>query len=182
MKKICLFILLFAVSAKLAFSQQELLSFDEHNKYIFYRVADLSGIPADTLHDRGLHFLKTVYVKTVLKLAAPQAVSGESKFLVYGGPSVLRHETGEIAYKLNIEFKDQKYRFWLTDFVFTPYQRDRYGNFVPQPGVDIPLEELTKKMDKKEAAAYLDETGSFCEEWTEKLKTAMTRVEENCDR
>ena len=138
----------------------------------------MPGIPADSLHDRGLHFLKTSYPKTAIKTADGAGVTGEGKFITYGGVSVMRHEKGEIVYQLNIGFKDQKYRYWLTGFVFTPYQRDRYGNFVPQTGVDIPLEEITDKLDKKEAEAYLDEAGAFCKQWSEKLKSYMTRTEE----
>jgi len=178
MKKFGILGLFCLLSVKFAFCQQDLLSFDEHNKYIFYQVVDMPGLTADSLHERGLHFLKTAYPKTVIKSAEGASVTGSGKFLTYGGVSVMRHEKGEIAYQFNIELKDQKYRFWLTSFVFTPYQRDRYGNFVPETGVDIPLEEITDKLEKKEAEAYLDEAGAFCKQWGDKLKSYMTRAQE----
>jgi len=157
------------------FGQQNLLSFDEHNKYIYYQVDQIPGVSADTLLQRGLKFLKA-NPKLTFKPDKPDKVTGTGKFLVYGGVSVLRHEQGEIDYQLNVEFKDQKYRFWLTDFVFTPYQRDRYGNFVPQSGVDIPAEQLADKIDKKEAGSYLDEAGLFCKEFGDHLKIALIRA------
>ena len=120
--------------AKTAVAQQDLLSFDEHNKYIYYQVESMPGIPVDSLTERGLKYLKAWYPKTTVKQDNTGKIAGAGKFLVYGGISVLKHEKGEIAYQVNIEFKDQKYRFWLTGFVFTPYQRDRYGNFVAQAG------------------------------------------------
>ena len=163
--------LVYVLFAKMAFAQQGLLSFDEHNKYIYYQVADAPGLPQDTLHVRGLSFLKTYYPKSKLKpITEGKIISGENKFLVYGGISVLKHEKGEIAYEFNIEFKDQKYRYWLTNFIFTPYQRDRYGNFVPQLGIDIPLETALTKLDKKDVDGYLDETGAFCKQFGDRLK------------
>jgi hypothetical protein len=83
---------------------------------------------------------------------------------------VLKHEKGSISYIVNIEFKDQKYRYWLTSFIFTPYQRDRYGNFVAQAGVNIPLEKALTKLDKKDVDNYLNETGTFCKQFGESLK------------
>lgn len=136
----------------------------------------MPALPADTLHERGGYFLKTAYSKTVVKWAGGESLKGEGKFLTYGGVSVMRHEKGEVAYELNIECKDQKYRFWLTNFVFTPYQRDRYGNFVPQQGVDIPLETASSRLEKKELDSYLDETGAFCKQWGDKLKSFMLKA------
>lgn len=138
----------------------------------------MPGIPADTLMQRGLKFLKAAYPKTTVKQDNAVKTEGVGKFLVYGGLSVLKHEKGEIAYQLNIEYKDQKYRFWVTGFVFTPYQRDRYGNFVPQQGIDIPLEQAMAKLDQKDAGGYLDETGAFCKQFGEKLKLYLSRLPE----
>ena len=163
--------------AKINFAQQNLLSFDEHNKYIYYQVADAPGKPVDTLHNRGLNFLKAYYPKIKLKPVADGGnISAEGRFLCYGSTSVFKHEKGEVTFKVNMEFKDQKYRFWLTDFVFTPYQRDRYGNFVPEPGIDIPLENATTKFDKKDVDTYLDETGAFCKQFGERLKQFILTV------
>jgi len=162
--------------AKITFAQQDLLSFDEHNKYIYYQVVNMPGLVTDTLHERGDYFLKATYPKTAVKPVGTQGVQGEGKFITYGGISVMRHEKGEMAYQVNIEFKDQKYRFWLTNFVFTPYQRDRYGNFVPQQGVDIPLETAASRLEKKELSSYLDETGAFCKQWGDKLKLYMLKA------
>lgn len=157
------------------FAQQSLLSFDEHNKYIYYQVDEIPGVPADTLLQRSLKFLKTNYPKIAFKQDQLK-MTGSGKFLVYGGASVLRHEQGEFNFEVNLEFKDQKYRFWLTGFVFTPYQRDRYGNFVPQNGIDIPAEQLADKIDKKDAGSYLDEAGLFCKAFGDKLKISLTRA------
>ena len=171
-------VFLFLLVTKTAAAQQNLLSFDEHNKYIYYQVETMPGIPFDTLIQRGSKFLKTSYPKTMVKQDNTGKTEGTGKFLVYGGLSVLKREKGEITYQVNIEYKDQKYRFWLTGFVFTPYQRDRYGNFVPQQGVDIPLEQAATKLDKKDVDGYLDETGAFCKQFGERLKTYLSKLPE----
>lgn len=171
---IAMAVLLFA---KAIYAQKELLSFDENNKYIYYQVADLPALPKDTLLARAFHFLKSAYPKIKLNhIGDPNMLNGRGKFLVYGGAGFLKHEHGEISYLLNIECKDQKYRYWLTGFVFTPYERDRYGNFAPEPGKEIPLESVLKKLDKKEAGSYLDEAGTFCKQLGDKLKLEMTRA------
>ena len=170
MKKLII-VLVCILFGKVATAQQDLLSFDEHNKYIYYQVVDMPGFSADSLHARGLAFLKTSYPGIKLKGgAASNSLTGQGKFLTYGGLSVLKHEKGEIAYQVNIEFKDKKYRYWLTSFVFTPYQRDRYGNFVAEPGIEVPLENAIAKFDKKDVDGYLDETGAFCKQFGDKLK------------
>jgi hypothetical protein len=173
MKRI-LILLLLSIYAKITLAQKE-LSFDEHNKYIYYQVVDMPGLTKDTLLSRGLLFLKSTYPKTKVAATANQ-ITDKGKFLVYGGASILKHENGEITYLLTIECKDQKYRYWITDFVFTPYQRDRYGNFVPEQGINIPLESASSKLDKKEADLYVQEAGMFCKEVGAQLKLYITEA------
>src|ERR1700744_4469541 len=121
MKKI-VFALILIISAKITIDQQSLLSFDEHNKYIYYQVADAPGLSADSLHIKVTAFLKANYPKLKYKAVADaKNITANGKFLVYGGISVLKHEKGEIDFELNIEFKDQRYRYWITGFIFTPY-------------------------------------------------------------
>lgn len=175
--KATLLILLFALFAKVTLAQKELLSLDEHNKYIYYQVADVPGVSADTLHAQLLYFLKSNYPKMKVKAKTTGALDleGDSKFLTYSSNLVLKHENGEINYVLNIEFKDQKYRYWITSFSFTPYERDRYGNFIPRAGVDIPLETADTKLEKKEVENHLNETGAFCKQFTDNLKLFMSK-------
>lgn len=174
--KTLLFTIICLSLVKISSAQSDLLSFDEHNKYIYYQVIDIPGVPADTLRLRGLDFLKTAYPKMKIKSSATSDLSGQGKFLVYGGISVLKHEKGEIDYTLNIEFKDQKYRYWLTNFTFTPYERDRYNNYVPKQGVSVPLETATSKFDKKDVDGYLDETGVFCKQFSDGIKPYLNKV------
>ena len=172
-----LIILLLIFLSKLSNAQQELLSFDEHNKYIYYGVNEMQGLSADTLHNRGLLFLKTLFPRVVFKSPLKNInILCDGKFLTYSSSSVFKHEQGEVNYSLNIEFKDEKYRFWLTNFTYKPYERDRYGNFVPKLGKEIALEFINNELSKKESDAYLNETGLFCKQFAERLKIYLLNI------
>lgn len=144
---------------------------DERNKYIYYQVVDMPGYSADSLDKNAAWFVKSIYPKTKSK-ADNSNISIKDKFLTF--TTVVKHESGEIAYTLNIECKDAKYRYWLTDFVFTPYEKNRYGVFVPVNGIEIPLEGTSTRVTQKELEGYFDQTGTFCKQLGEKLKKEMT--------
>jgi len=176
MKKI-LILLVCVLFTKIVSAQKELLSFNEQNKYTYFQVITQAGSPVDTLQLRALYFLKKNYPKDKIKQAdTAAAFTGTDKFLVYDGISLTRHESGEIHYTYNIACKDQKYKYWLTDFVFTPYKMDRYSNYVPETAIDIPLEEGLSKLEKKQLENYLDQTGIFCKNFGIKLKQYMLNI------
>lgn len=168
-----IFLLIFGLGiSKVASAQKSLLSIDENNKYIYYQVADMPGIKADSLHNNVVLFIKEFYSKErSLQLTNTGAIV-KDKFLTY--TSLVKHENGEMAYTLNIECKDGKYRFWVTDFVFTPYEKNRYGTFTPVNGVALPLEKAQDKLMKKDVEGYFDQTGAFCKQLGDKLKKYMT--------
>jgi hypothetical protein len=171
MKTILLLIAGLAMSG-MASAQKSLLSMDENNKYIYYQVVDMPGFRADSLQKNMVLFVKEFYPKEKsLKITGSEA-SVKDKFLTY--TSLVKHENGEMAYSLNIECKDGKYRYWITDFVFTPYEKDRYGMFVPVSGKGITLEKASDKMSKKDVDGYFEQTGEFCKQLGDKLKKYIT--------
>lgn len=174
MKRILL-MLVCLLSALASIAQKVALSLDEHNKYVYYEVVDRPGISADSLYKNSVFFIKSRYPKVKLELANTTAVIIKDKFLTY--TSFVKHENGEIAYTLNIECKAGKYRYWMTGFAFTPYEKNRYSVFVPAPGINIPLETATSKIDKKELQGYMDQTEAFCAQTAEKLKKYMIEGE-----
>lgn len=120
----------------------------------------MPGIPADSLYMRGQHFMKNAYPKEMLALTggnpAEKTLSGTGHFLINRKVLLLNHEEGELQYKMRIEVKDQKFRYWFTEFYFIPYQRNRYNSFVPVPGIRIPLETAGQRVDKKTVSKYLE--------------------------
>lgn len=146
--------------AKVAVAQKDSLAFDEHNKYIYYQTVVQDNLIKDTLYRRGLYFMKTAAIKSKLKLSvtdeAQGVLTGKGSFKITKKALILNSAGGEITYTSRIEVKDAKYRYWFTNFVYIPYQRDRYGMDVPVPGINIPLEEAKDKIDKADLAVYLD--------------------------
>jgi Domain of unknown function (DUF4468) with TBP-like fold len=169
-------ILLFAgclLLCRMANAQKSLLSLDEHNKYIYYQVVDIPGVSTDSLLKNGAYFVEGAYPKIKLKELNVKNITVKDKFSTYSTTAFVKHDNGQINYTLTIECKDSKYRYWLTDFTFTPFERDRYGDFVAKASINIPLETATNKIDKKELDGYLDQTGTFCKDIAVKLKQYM---------
>jgi Domain of unknown function (DUF4468) with TBP-like fold len=169
MKKPLVTLVCFLLS-RLVNAQIPALALDEHNKYVYYQVIDLPGFSADSLYKNSVYFIQEAYPKKKPE-HGNSSIMIRDKFLTY--TTLIKHESGEISYTLNIECKDSKYRYWLTDFQFTPYQRDRYGVFVATPGINLPLETAASKIDKKELDSYLSQTAAFCTGLSEQLKKYM---------
>jgi hypothetical protein len=176
MKKLFVALLLL-LSVRSAIAQKDLLSIDEHNKYIYYQVVPQPGLTIDTFQNRTAYFLKVNYPKNkITKTDAPGTITGTGKLLMLTGISVAKHLDGEVNYTFNIEYKDQKYRYWLTDFVFTPYYIDRYGNSVPKPGNEVPLEDGATKLQKGELSNYSIQISNYSKQFGDKLKQYMLMV------
>lgn len=160
--------------AKMAMAQKDSLAFDEQGKYIYYRVLVANTNEAETLNLRVAAFFKSASLLKLLGFnEAKQTFDGEGYFVVSKPSSLGKHDDGKITYKLRIEIKGEKYRYWLSNFVFTPYYKDRYNNMVPQPGVEIPIENISKKIETRDAAHYLDECAAFGKKLGTKLKQYM---------
>jgi hypothetical protein len=146
--------------ARTAAAQKDSLAFDENDKYIYYQTVSQPGLGADTLYNRGLYFIKTAYPKSKLVMVtadkAQGVITGKGSFLVSKKAFITTHEDGAISFSLRVEVKDSKYRYWFTDFVYTPYQRNRYNVYEPVPGVTIPMEHAQGKIDKDDVAVYLN--------------------------
>jgi hypothetical protein len=170
MKKILLLVAGLAISGMVS-AQKSLLSIDENNKYIYYQVVDRPGVSADSLHKNAALFMNDFYAKEKSLKLTNAGASVKDKFLTY--TSLVKHENGEMIYALNIECKDGKYRYWITDFVFTPYEMNRYGMFTAVNGVTIPLEKASDKLAKKDVEGYFEQTGAFCKQLGDKLKKYM---------
>jgi len=174
MKKI-LFLLTCIAATYAANGQKTLLALDENDKYIYYQVVDQPNASRDSLDRKAMSFNRGIYKKGKAILTGDSVISIKDKMLTYSVLAFVKHESGIIKYTLTIECKDRKYRYWFTDFVFTPYYKDRYGNFVPQPGIAYSLEKAAARLDKKELDEYLDQTGAYCKQTGDGLKAFMSQ-------
>ncbi|ASU35061.1 DUF4468 domain-containing protein [Mucilaginibacter xinganensis] len=143
-----------------AFAQKDSLAVDENNKYIYYQVVSQPGLPFDTLFNRALYFFKKAYPESALKLETVDKEKGmftASGYLLVSKKTLLTsHEDGAVSFSMRVDVKDSKYRYWLSDFVFNPYQRNRFNTYESVPGIYIPLEKPERKIEKKDLLAYLD--------------------------
>jgi len=168
------------LSAKNAIAQKDTLAFDERNKYIYYQTVDQSGLVKDTLYGRGLYFMHKAFPKGKLKITktdeAQGVLSGEGSFVVSKRSLLSGSLGGEISYTLRIEVKDSKYRYWFTDFKFTPYKRDRYGMDVLDPGITFPIEQAKSKLEKRDVAVYFDKILAYSRQNGVVLKSYMLKI------
>jgi hypothetical protein len=149
------------------------LSKDESGKYIYYEVVSAKQIQEDSLKFKVLEFLKRKNVKG-LKINNDQ-MQGAGKFIISKTAFVLSHPSGEVLYKFEFGVKENKYRFWLTDFIFIPYQRDRYANYVPSNTKGIPLETNIDKINAAQWNAYLDSTAEQAKAFALEFKKYLTQ-------
>ncbi|WP_345951048.1 DUF4468 domain-containing protein [Mucilaginibacter sp. PAMB04274] len=142
-----------------SYAQKGLLSLNEHNQYTYFQVKPVSKpVSAELLAAYLKKNESGVQSATVVDNGGMAAKGG---MLVYKQGLVTGQEDGQIAYKLTVDFKDNKYRLMITDFMFTPYQRNRFGVFAPT-GITTPLEKAQGKIRDKQLNNYLDKLGAYC--------------------
>jgi len=170
MKIVSLLVLLLGLSTFLPAQEIAQLPKDETGKYTYYEVVNTT-VPQDSLQVRIQRFIQKQ--KKELKpiaIANSKELVANGKLIIRKSMAMLSHPSGEIAYRLYFEANEGKYRFWLSDFEFFPYQKDRYGNFVPSTVVGVPLETETKKWNADQWEDYRLQTSKYAAEFAARLK------------
>ena len=135
--------------------EESLLPLDEQGKFIYYEVVALKDMTRDILKLRTEAYLKKQRKDLKLRLAiGDTSFVANGKMVVEKTLLVMSHPSGEILYRFDVEVKHGRYRFWLSDFSFIPYQRDRYGNFVPSTNLGTPLEKDQGKLNAAQWKEY----------------------------
>jgi len=175
MKKIILAALCLFFKIATASAQADSLVMDEHNKYIYYQVVAQPATTADSLQARAIAFAKKAFAASKLKFKDSDkgTVRATGGVLVSKKSSVAMHEDARIDYTMTIEVKDNRYRYWFTDFVIVPYARDRYANFVPVTGKNVALENGLSTLTKKDFDGYTAKLFANIKEIGSKLTTYM---------
>jgi len=161
--------------SSLSFAQEvSLLPKDESGKYIYYEVAS-TGLSEDSLKLRALNFITKNKKEIKLKSGKEaNAVTATGKIVINKSLAMLSRPSGEITYTFNFEINAQKYRFWLSNFEFIPYQKDRYGNFVPSTTVGIPLEREPKKSNAEQWEDYRLQASKYAATFANRFKDHLT--------
>ena len=160
MKKLLITLIVTLIAGTACYAQKDVLAINEQNKYTYFKVG--AALP-----DIDAHALATYLKKAVPGLQNASAVkesnttNGRGGVLVYKQGLVTGQEEGRVDYIITVDFKDSKYRLIITDFTFTPYQRNRYGVFAAVDNVSIPLEKSDVRLTKKQLSNYLERMGAF---------------------
>ncbi|WP_147273676.1 DUF4468 domain-containing protein [Pedobacter chinensis] len=135
-------------------AQEKQFSKDEQGKFIYYQVVDSQVVSKAVLLERAKHFIHSSNKKLMKpERSTDTSVLANGKLIIDKTILVAGHPSGEVNYNFVFEAREGKYRFWLTDFEYIPYQRDRYGNFVATTNIGTPLE---KRVDKLNAGTWKD--------------------------
>lgn len=156
-----------------ALAQSDNLAVDEKGKLIYYEVVELKSATKDVLRSRLDTYLKKQKDLKVRSAVGDSAVAANGKLVINKTLLVMSHPSGEVLYNFNAEVKEGKYRFWLSDFGFIPYQRDRYGNFVPSTHIGTPLESDPGKLNAGQWKEYQLQTAKYAQNFAVKLKQFM---------
>lgn len=175
MKKIAISLFL-SMFSLVGFSQTGVLPVDERGKYVFLEVVELPVVKSDVMSANAKRFFKS-YSKSI-KLNSSEgdtAFYGKGKMILSKNLIGVGHPTGEARYNISLELRNGKYRLILTDFVVTPYERDRYGNFVPV-SVSTDLEKTPGKLNKAEWEKNMAFISAESKKIADKLKLMMSNT------
>lgn len=171
--KYFLFIVLATFSISLA-AQQKQFSKDDSGKFIYYQVVDSQAVAKDTLLQRAKTFVNVLYKKTMKpESVSDSSISAKGTMVIDKTILVAGHPSGEVSYQFVCEVRNGKYRFWLTDMQFIPYQRDRYGNFVATTQIGTPLERTPGKLSAGAWKDILNSTYTKVEKFGAEFKKFM---------
>lgn len=172
MKSLSLFLVLLCFCFFLRAQEVLVLSKDETGKYIYYEVVNnMVSLPEDSLKLRMLDFLMKNKKEMKQKVTAgAKEIVANGKIVINKSLAALSHPSGEITYVFHFEVNAQKYRFWLTDFEFVPYYKDRYGNFVPGTTVGRALEIEPKKLNAEQWEEYRLQAAKYAANFALRLK------------
>ncbi|MFD1255162.1 hypothetical protein ACFQ3S_00005 [Mucilaginibacter terrae] len=171
MKKI-IFLIVALCAGSLSYGQKTLLSLNEQNQYTYFVVKPAPAQPnAQAL---AAYVKKAVTGVEFLEATNLGGVAGRGIVLVYKQGLITGQEEGQLAYNVKIDFKDNKYRLILTDFMFSPYQRNRYGVFALVNNSGIPLEKMGDKLSAKQLNSYLDKLVSYGAKFSQQVSDYLT--------
>jgi hypothetical protein len=161
------------------FAQEKALAVDEQGKLIYYEIVEAGNTPKDSLISRAqAFFLANTRELKLNTVKGDTQAEASGKMLISKNTSGISRPYGEVAYQFYVEVKEGKYRFWLTDFNFVPYMRDRYGNFVPSTTIGTPLEREPGKLRAAEWSEYQKITAREAKALAERFKKALaTRID-----
>ncbi len=147
---------------------------DHTGMITFQEVTEAPGLPHETLYQNAVSFLSQVEVVNQKK-KENYLVEEEGKATTMGGFLVYNYKSpdGEIRYDISIEVKDNKYRYSITNFIFHPYTRNRYGRFEMEKWKSKSLEDPVSKGEEKSWNRHKIKTSEKMASLISKMAVAM---------
>lgn len=173
MKKI-LVIIAFIFVTNGVFGQKSNFTKGDNGKYIYYEVVVDSVVAKAELVDKIVSFLRANKLKK--QRYTDTAVVATGNFVVNKSGGAISHPAASVGYTLNFQCKEGKYRFWLTDFFVTLYERDRYGNFVPTKLQPKALEAEVGKLNQAQWNEYVKQLETKSISFASQLKAYLART------
>jgi hypothetical protein len=159
----------------ISLSAQNTLQLDQHGKYIYYEVVDTQN-QQDSLTLKAQDFALRYFKEVKADISTDSAkIIGVGIFQLNRKALVSVIPEGYISYKFGMVVKLTKYKFWFTDFTFTPVLRDRFGSYQPVPGIHINLETYSEKTNQRKWKEYVSDTYKLSSEMAERLKQKLSQ-------
>ncbi len=174
--------IIFLFFANYALAQSPAFPIDDSGKYIFSDVIAVPGINKGELYSKGEKFIQQLEVhnstqNNLRKNHEDSTLFNKGSFVVHNLGAVKNSVGGIVVFDMTLEFKDEKYRYTITNFIFNPYKRNRYGKFESVAGKYTPLEKEVSRLNNKEWAKYRKEVYNDSQALIKKLNQEMTYKE-----
>lgn len=154
---------------------QNTLQLDQHGKYIYYEIIDKQN-QQDSLTLKAQDFALRYFKEVKTEICTDSAkIIGVGIFQLNRKALVSVIPEAYISYKFGMVIKLAKYKFWFTDFTFTPVLRDRFGSYQPVTGIHINLETYGQKTNQRKWKEYVSDTYELSSEIAERLKQKLSQ-------
>ena len=166
-------LVLIVVIAHFNTNAQVVMPKDENGKITYLDVVKEDSIPTDSIARRIQGWVKFTYPKRKVTLdTTAHTISTRDRFLVYLNPGVLKEIHGAIRYDVSIEWREGRYRYTFTNFVFEYYKQDKNYKYNPT-GNTKDLEEEKFAGWQSAWEKHKNTTDAYIKEKIEDLKKAV---------
>jgi len=137
------------ILAQCTFAQTQVLPVDERGVHTFLEVSDVAKAPKEISPIVRKFFKSNSKIIKLRSSKGDTAYYGTGKLVLAKSTSGIGHPSAEVNFNISLELKKGKYRLIFTDYILTPYERDRYANFVPTT-TKYRLEDKPGKLNRME--------------------------------
>lgn len=135
--------------AQLASAQIHVLPVDERGVHTFLEISEINTAPKEIPANIKRVFKASSKVLKLRSSKGDTAFYGTGKMVLTKSTAGIGHPSAEVTFNVSLELKENKYRLIFTDYILTPYERDRYANFVPTT-TKYRLEDRPGKLNRSE--------------------------------